>query len=148
MAFGIDDAITGVSSLLNNAIDKIWPNPEDKAKAEAQTMIAAADAQVTLLKQQMSIALAEAQSGDKWTSRARPSFLYVMYLMILFGIPMGFLAAFNPELAKNVEAGLQGWLAAIPSDLWSVFGWSFGAYALARSGDKAGGLLSFVRGKK
>ncbi len=50
----------------------------------------------------ISVALAEAQSSDKWTSRARPSFLYVMYTMILFAIPFGFLYAFRPEFAAKM----------------------------------------------
>jgi hypothetical protein len=31
----------------------------------------------------MAAVLAEAESPDPWTSRARPSFLYVMYVLLL-----------------------------------------------------------------
>lgn len=147
MAFGIDDAVAGVSNLLNNLIDKAWPNPEDKAKAEAIAMQAASSAELGKLKTQMSLALAEAQSGDKWTSRARPSFMYVMYIMILWSIPMGILSAFYPKTAVAIAAGMQAWLAAIPVDMWQVFGWCFGAYALGRSGEKVFNTIVRTRGK-
>jgi hypothetical protein len=35
MAFGIDDAISNASKLINDAINKIWPNPTDEAAAQA-----------------------------------------------------------------------------------------------------------------
>lgn len=142
MALGIDDAVAGVSNLLNSAINKIWPDPADKAKAEAITMAAAADATISTMRTQMSLALAEAQSGDKWTSRARPSFMYVMYAMILWSIPMGFLAAWKPELATAIALGMRSWLAAVPDMLWQVFGWCFGAYAAGRSGEK---IMSMIK---
>lgn len=148
MAFGLDDAIGGVSTLLNTAINKIWPNPEDKAKAEAVTLMAAADAAVTQLKASQAVMQAEAQSADPWTSRARPSFLYVIYVMILMGIPMGVLYAFDPHHADLIATGLQKWLAAIPDSLWTLFGVGYTGYAVARSSDKAGGLVPMIMGNK
>ena len=62
MAFGIDDAVTAASTLVTDAINKIWPDPADKAKAEAITMQAASDAALAQMKQSMSIMLAEAHS--------------------------------------------------------------------------------------
>ena len=37
---------------------------------------------------QMQAIVAEAQSADPRTSRARPSFLYVMYALLIWSIPM------------------------------------------------------------
>ena len=45
----------------------------------------------------MQAIVAEAQSTDPWTSRARPSFLYMMYALILWAIPMGLIAAADPK---------------------------------------------------
>ncbi len=148
MAFGIDDVVGNVSKLFDDAINKIWPDPTAKASAEAITIKATADAAIATMTQQMSVMLEEAKSTDKWTSRARPSFLYVMYTMILVGIPMGFLSAFNPAMATAVATGMKAWLAAVPGDLWSVFGFGYGGYVLARSGEKSGGLLPLLTGNK
>jgi len=88
------------------------------------------------LEVRMSAILAEARSKDPWTSRARPSFLYVMYVMILASIPMGVLAAFRPEAAQAVAAGMRAWLGAVPDALWVVFAVGYTGYTAARSFDK------------
>ena len=84
----------------------------------------------------MSVMLAEAKSKDPWTSRARPSFMYVIYIMILFAIPMGILSAFNPEMAAQVAEGMKSWLSSIPDGLWATFGIGYTGYSVARSWDK------------
>lgn len=76
---------------------------------------------------------AEAQSPDKWTSRARPTFLYVMYAMILVAIPFSLFFAFRPDKAKLVAEGMQLWLAALPDQLYWLFGAGYLGYTGARS---------------
>ena len=49
---------------------------------------------------QMQAIVAEAQSSDPWTSRARPSLLYTMYALILWAVPMGLIAAADPGMAR------------------------------------------------
>ena len=88
------------------------------------------------LETRMSAILAEAKSADPWTSRARPSFLYVVYVVILAAIPMGIPHAFNPDLAVGIAQGFQAWLHAIPEDLWWLFGAGYLGYTGARTFDK------------
>jgi hypothetical protein len=140
MAFGLDDAVASASSLVKDVLDKIWPNPEDKAKAEALMIQATTDAALAQLKQQMSVMLAEAQSTDKWTSRARPSMMYVMYVMILASLPMAVLWAVEPLYAERIATGLQHWLAAIPDTLWNLFGFCFVGYSGSRTFEKIKGV--------
>ena len=83
--------------------------------------------------------LAEASSTDPWTSRARPSFLYVIYVMILMSIPMGVLSAFEPQMADAIASGMQKWLEAIPEDLYVLFGIGYVGYAGARTWEKRKG---------
>ena len=148
MAFGIDDAVTGVSTLLTTAIDKIWPNPEDKAKAEAVAMAAAADSAVKQLQAAQAVLLAEASSRDPWTSRARPSFMYVVYALILSSVPFSVLFAFEPDKANAVVSGFRMWLAAIPDAMWQTFTVGYLGYTVARSGEKSGGLMPMITGRK
>jgi hypothetical protein len=140
MAFGIDDAIAGVSKLLDDGLNKIFPDPAQKATAEALLLKANNDAAVALMQQQMSVMLAEANSKDPWTSRARPSFMYVMYVLILFAIPMGIVSAFRPDMAVSVAQGMKAWLAAIPDGLWTTFGIGYAGYSVSRSWEKKKGL--------
>ena len=128
MAFGIDDAVTAASKLIDDVVNKIWPSPAEKATAQATVIQATAMAALEQLRQQMSVMLAEASSPDKWTSRARPSFLYVMYVMILICIPFGILWAFDPHIAERMAEGMRKWLSAIPDGLWATFGIGYGGY--------------------
>lgn len=133
---GIDDAIGSVSTLLNTAINKIWPDPNDRAKAEALTMTAAADAAIRELQAAQAVMLAEASSTDKWTSRARPSFLYVVYVFLLAALPMGVLYAFNPGVAQSVADGVKAWLEALPEQIVELFQWVMLGYTGARTFEK------------
>lgn len=133
-------AIKGAEDLLNNAMDKIWPDPKDEAAAKVELMKANTASIIAQLDAQNRAANAEAASSDPWTSRARPSFLYVMYLLILAALPMGFVAAFNPAMAMSVAEGMQAWLKAIPTELWQVFGLCFSVYGVSRTVEKVKGV--------
>lgn len=130
MAF---DPWTASMELIGKAIDKIFPDPAQRDAAKLELLKAQQDGQLKEIEIQMSAIIAEAQSEDPWTSRARPSFLYVMYALILASIPMGGLSAFQPEIALRVAAGMQAWLAAVPDELWTVFGIGYMGYTVARS---------------
>jgi len=133
---GIDDIIGGGINLVNNIINTAFPTPEAKASAEAKILQAQADAYVAQLKAAQSVMLAEAQSADPWTSRARPAFLYVIYMLILFSLPMGVLFAFKPDIANSVIQGFHNWLNAIPEAFVNLFGVGYLGYSGARSFDK------------
>lgn len=78
----------------------------------------------------------EAQSQDPWTSRARPTFLYVVYIFILSSIPFGVLFAIVPEVAGGVVNGVSAWLRAIPDEMWGLFGVGYLGYTGARTYEK------------
>jgi Holin of 3TMs, for gene-transfer release len=92
------------------------------------------------LKVQLSAIVSESQSADPWTSRARPSFLYVMYTLLLWSIPMGLIAAVEPDMAKAISAGMTGYLASIPEPLYALFGTGYLGYTAARQWGKVKGV--------
>lgn len=120
-------------------IDKVLPDPQAKAEAKLKLLEMQQTGELKLLETQMSAIIAEAQSTDPWTSRARPSFLYVMYTMILFSIPMGIIAAADPEVAKAISTGMTSYLQAIPDPLYALFGTGYLGYTAARQWGKAKG---------
>jgi hypothetical protein len=126
-----------VLSLIKTFTDKAWPDPAKKAEAELRLIEMQQNGEFRQQELQLSAVIEEAKSADPWTSRARPSFLYVVYVMILASIPMGILHAFAPETAAAIAVGMQAWLAAIPSEVWTLFGAGYLGYAGARSFDKA-----------
>jgi len=92
------------------------------------------------VRAQLSAIVAEAQSTDPWTSRARPSFLYVMYALLLWAIPMGLIAAARPAMAEAIARGMTAYLSGIPEPLYALFATGYLGYTAARSWGKAKGV--------
>jgi hypothetical protein len=92
---------------------------------------------MAMLQTRMSAILAEAGSQDPWTSRARPSFLYVMYAIILWAVPMGIIAAFRPEAASAIATGMNAYLNGLPEPLYALFGTGYLGYTVARQWGKS-----------
>jgi len=128
--------IGGILDIGGKLIDKIWPDPAEREKAKAQLLQLQQNGELKELETRMGAILAEAQSEDPWTSRARPSFMYVMYAMILASIPMGILHAVDPAMAVSIADGMKAWLSAIPQEMWMLFGVGYTGYTYARSKDK------------
>ena len=71
---------------------------------------------------------------------ARPSFLYVMYTMLLWAIPMGLIAAVQPEAAANIARGMNAYLNGLPEPLYALFGTGYLGYTVARQWGISRGL--------
>ncbi len=127
-----------VLSLVKGVLEKVIPDANLRKEAEMKLAQAALEGELKPLELRLSAILAEARSGDPWTSRARPSFLYVIYLMILWAIPMGILTVFDPAAAGALTRGATGWLHAIPEELYTLFGVGYLGYAAGRTLDKRG----------
>lgn len=81
----------------------------------------------------------ETASPDRFVSRARPTFLYVIYVMILAALPVGALAAFRPGIAAAVTSGIGAYLSALPEPLYALFGAGYLGYTAARQWGKVAG---------
>ena len=136
---GIIDGLIGPVAKL---IDKIIPDPEARDRAKLELLKLEGSQEMEAIKTQMTAIVAEAVSADPWTSRARPSFLYVMYALLLWAIPMGLIAAARPEMAKGIAAGMNAYLAGIPEPLYALFGTGYLGYTAARAWGKAKGVES------
>lgn len=82
---------------------------------------------------------AETQSPDHWVSRARPTFLYVIYAMILWALPMGLVAAISPRMSHAITKGMTDYLSALPAELYTLFGTGYLGYATLRQWGKTRG---------
>lgn len=132
--------LTTLIGPLAKIIDKIIPDKEARDRAKLELLRLESDRELEEARVQMSAIIAEAQSVDPWTSRARPSFLYVIYALILWSIPMGIIAAWRPALATNIAAGMNGYLAGIPESLYALFGTGYLGYTAARQWGKIRGV--------
>ena len=135
--------VSGIVELGKTLIDAIFPDKTaqeaERLKAELALATLSQNGELQKMATQLSAIIAEANSADPWTSRARPSFLYVMYTMILWSIPMGFLFAFKPEIADAVINGMTTYLGKIPQEMWWLFGAGYLGYTGARSWQKTKG---------
>jgi hypothetical protein len=129
--------IGDILKLGNTIIDKLFPNKGEAQIAKLKLMELEQTGDLKELDGAYNAIVAEAKSADKWTSRARPSFLYVIYFMILASVPMGVLFAYSPITAQHIATGMKEWLAAIPNALWTLFGAGYLGYSTARSIDKS-----------
>ena len=125
---------------LASIIDKVIPDKAAREKAKLELLQLEGSQELQRLEAQMSAIVAEAQSADPWTSRARPSFLYVMYAMILCAIPMGVLSAFSPQMAQDIGNGITGYLRGLPDELYALFGTGYLGYTAAGQWGKAKGI--------
>lgn len=121
-------------------IDKVIPDKAARDRAKLELLTLEGTQELKQIETRMAAILAEAQSADPWTSRARPSFLYVIYAMILFAMPMGVLSAFRPQAALDIAAGMNAYLNGLPEPLYALFGTGYLGYTAARQWGKVKGV--------
>jgi hypothetical protein len=125
---------------LASIIDKVIPDKAARDRAKIELIKLEGSQELKGLQARLSAILAEARSADPWTSRARPSFLYVMYAIILWALPMGLIAAFRPEAARDIAAGMNAYLNGLPEPLYALFGTGYLGYTAARQWGKVKGV--------
>ena len=101
-------------------IDKLIPDPKARDAAKLE-LIKLQGAKIwRRCARNCPRSLPRRKPPDPWTSRARPSFLYVMYVIILWSLPMGLIAAFRPQAAADIAAGMNAYLAGLPEPLYAL----------------------------
>ena len=131
--------ITGLGAVFTlggKIIDKLFPDKTEAEKLKLALLQQQQAGEFKDLEMRFSAIVAEANSQDPWTSRARPSFMYVMYALLLASLPMGVLFAFQPDTAQAVTDGVGRWLNALPEELWWLFGAGYLGYSGARTFEK------------
>jgi len=125
---------------LSSIIDRVIPDKTAREKAKLELLTLQGTQDMQMIEAQLQAIVAEANSKDPWTSRARPSFLYVMYVLLLASLPMGVLSAFNPSAAQEIAAGMNAYLAGLPEPLYALFGTGYLGYTAARQWGKVRGV--------
>ena len=125
---------------LASIIDTIIPDKEARERAKIELVKLEGTQELQAIQARLSAIVAEAGSADPWTSRARPSFLYTMYALLLWALPMGLLAAFRPEAARDIATGMNAYLNGLPEPLYALFGTGYLGYTAARQWGKVKGV--------
>jgi hypothetical protein len=132
----VGSVLNGAGSFLKDLRTAITGEAPIDATKRAELLLRAQEIETALSQAQIQVIIAESQSLDKWTSRGRPMFLYVMYIMILASIPMGVVYSVSPATAGAIVTGFKSWLASIPDSLYVLFGSGYLGYGAFRSFDK------------
>jgi len=132
----LDALIAPISSI----IDRVIPDKAAREKAKLELLTLQGTQEMQMIEAQLQAIVAEANSSDPWTSRARPSFLYVMYVLLLASLPMGVLSAFDNAAAQEIAAGMNAYLAGLPEPLYALFGTGYLGYTAARQWGKVKGV--------
>lgn len=122
-------------------LDKFFPDPEERAQKQLELLQLQQSGELKELETRMSAILAEANSADPWTSRARPSFLYVFYAIILTMVVVApVIGVFHPGAMDAFFANVGKGFAAIPEEMWWAFTAGYLGYAGARTFEKRKGV--------
>lgn len=113
--------------------------PIDATKA-ADLALKVQELEGSIEKGRMGVIIAEAQSTDPWTSRARPSFMYVFYfVLIVLIICAPFMGIFYPDKMQLFYVNVDRGFKAIPDALWATFSVGYLGYVAARQYGKSKG---------
>lgn len=130
----IASGLVGIGSSL---IERLFPNPEAQAKAKLELLTMQQSGELKELEIGMSAIVAEAQSEDPWTSRARPSFMYVFYAVIIsLTIVAPIIGVFFPEAMAQFFTNVAAGFEAIPEPMWWTFTAGYLGYSGARTYEK------------
>jgi hypothetical protein len=95
------------------------------------------EGQINELATRMNAITKEAESDDPWTSRARPMFLYVFYVVILMLVLVApFVGIFFPDQMEQFFTNVGRGFDAIPEELWWTFSAGYLGYAGLRTVEK------------
>lgn len=128
--------VSGLAEPVTGLIDDLFTSDEEREKAKRLLESERGQRALKNMELQLSAIMAEAESDDPWTSRARPTFLYLIYLVILMCVVGGIVGIWWPTEVTIAASNIRDLLNAIPESLWWLFGTGYLGYTGARSLDK------------
>jgi hypothetical protein len=141
LASGATGGLLGGIGQLARDIREAIVGKEMTPELAMQLQAKAMDLELAATNAQMEMITAEAKSSDPWTSRARPSFNYVFYLILLTcGILAPLVGVFYPTQMALFFDNMSKGFRAIPSDLYTLFGVGYVGYVGGRSWEKTKGV--------
>lgn len=131
-----------IASLVGKVLDKAWPDPAQKAQAALELERLRQAGEFKELDAAMSAIIAEANSADPWTSRARPSFMYVFYFILLALVILAPLVGiFRPVEMRAFFEHVKFGFESVPEALWWTFSAGYLGYTTARTYEKKNGMV-------
>lgn len=134
----VGQAVSGLGTLAKSIREAITGEAIIDPNKRAELLAKAQELETQLETTRLSIMVAEASSGDKWTSRARPIFLYCFYcILISLIIVAPTIGVIFPVQMQQFFINVKYGFDAIPEPLW----WTFTTGYLGYSGFRQYGKL-------
>lgn len=125
--------VSGIFGLGSKLLDRFIPDPAEREKAKLALLSAHTKGDLQELELSLGAIIAEANSDDKWTSRARPSFLYMFYLVLVVLVLVApVIGVFYPDQMTQFYTNVALGFKAIPEPLWWTFTTGYLGYTGAR----------------
>lgn len=118
---------TGLLTAGMNIIDKIIPDPKEKAEAKLKLLALQQSGELEMIGHQANVIIAEAQSDSVIARNWRP------LLMLLFGAIIANNYLVGPILRAS---GLQYVILDLPPNMWKLIEIGLGGYVVGRSMEK------------
>ena len=136
----VGGVLSGAGEFLKSVRAAITGKEPLDANKAAELALKAQELESQLEQTKLSIAVAEASSQDKWTSRARPSFMYVFYfLLVSLVIVAPLVGVFFPEQMETFYNNVKAGFASVPDAMWATFSVGYLGYTAARQYGKVKG---------
>lgn len=129
--------VTELFGMGKELIRKLIPDEEGQRAAEAQLDLMRQNGELAELQTRMSAINTEGGSSDAWTSRARPAFLYVFYVILLVMVVLAPLMGLKfPDLMDLYYHNVTKGFGAIPEEVWWTFTTGYLGYGGLRTLEK------------
>ena len=136
----IGNAFSSLGTLAKDIRTAITGKEPLDANKAAELALKVQEMETTLETTRLSVMVAEASSADPWTSRARPSFLYLFYSVVACLVIIApALGVFFPEGVKQFYTNVESGFKAVPDIMWQTFGIGYLGYTAARQYGKIKG---------
>ena len=127
-------------ALQSRLFDLLFPEPLMRQAAQQRLSEMGADHKFIAIRTELAASVTPFRAvPDRWTLRARPAFLYVMYAIILSALPLGTIAAVSPATARAMADAINRYLSGLPEPLYTLFGTGYLGYATLRQWGKVKG---------
>lgn len=133
--------VAGVFDIGRDLIQKLVKDPAQAAEMQLKLVELDQQGELSKLQLQMSAILAEANSSDPWTSRARPSFMYLFYAIMAFMVIVApIIGVVYPEKMELFFINVGKGFTAIPEAMWWTFSACFTGYSVSKTVENVSGV--------
>lgn len=131
---------SGIGTLAKDIRTAITGQEPLDANRAAEIALKVQELESQIESARVSVMIAEASSSDKWTSRARPGFMYLFYLVVVVLVIVApFMGIFYPAQMQQFYVNVAAGFNALPDIMWQTFGVGYLGYVAARQYGKIKG---------